>query len=594
MKLRRPLALICIAAVGVCGALNLMAARTAEVGGDAPQGILIEAETNKPTGDNKIVEVEGASGGKAVTSAADWQIVFDAPLPAGAGFQIWIRHKNGPLALKINQDGKVQDNWIWKSPENWAWTDAGIFSREQLGERLRIQRERGDKPASLLDAVVFAPAAIKVLPPFEPDDQAAPVAVNATVDWNKTVGAMRPMLWGWNDYEVTDPQKANDPVYQKLLADLQPPLVRIHHGGFSDSWTRAQTKTWDEAKIKAGLEASTGFKGAKIMMNVSHWPGWLSDQSTLSPEKEDEFARLCGDLVKVLQRLNYRVDYWEMTNEYDEAYEKAGKLDDLWRLFNKIAVEVRRADSKAKVGGPALRWAKPLWVEGFFKNCGQNTDFFTWHNYASGDIYDSNEMVLDRPAQIAGYTEAVRAAAQKWAPNRKMEFFLSEFNIKWVWNPIERRHGNNIGALFQASTLRRIALANNGQGIDGVMLWHAKGNSYGFIGGDNEKRSPYYLYLWGTKYLTGSIANHSSDDEKSLEILPIIQEDKTRSLLLIAKANRPIKIPNGAALLPVNGGQKLQVQRIDAKGFSENIEMPKTGDWSLPGYSITLLKTAKE
>lgn len=42
---------------------------------------------------------------------------------------------------------------------------------------------------------------------------------------------------------------------------------------------------------------------------------------------------------------------------------------------------------------------------------------------------------------------------------RKMETFLTEFNIQATWEPFERRHGNNVGAVFLASTVRRTALA---------------------------------------------------------------------------------------------------------------------------------------
>jgi hypothetical protein len=42
----------------------------------APAGVLVEAEANKPGGENQIVEADGASGGQAVTSKGSWQNVF--------------------------------------------------------------------------------------------------------------------------------------------------------------------------------------------------------------------------------------------------------------------------------------------------------------------------------------------------------------------------------------------------------------------------------------------------------------------------------------------------------------------------------------
>jgi xylan 1,4-beta-xylosidase len=560
---------------------------------DAPKGTLIEAEANNPGGDNRIVDAAGASGGKAVTSDGDWQTLFQAPLPAGDAWKVWVRHKHGPLSVKSVEDGKGKDNWNWKSPATWAWTDMGTFSRAQLGDSLRIGRQsRNDQPSPLVDAVVLAPDVVKVLPPFEPDTNAAPLTIKARVNWNQTAGQMKPAMWGWNDYEVLYPERAANAEYQKALAALNTPLVRIHNAGFSNAWTNAATRSWDVEKIRAGLKASTGFGKARIMMNVAEPPNWISDSKLMTPEQEDEFARLCGQLVRVMRdEVKVPVDYWEMTNEFDTSYEKSGRLDDLWRVFNKVVKEVRAADPKARVGGPALTWPKPVWVEGFFKNCGQNTDFFTWHNYASGDIYDSNETVFGKAQTIANMAQDVKVAARKWAPERKLEFFLTELNIKWVWDPIERRHGNNIGAAFLASTLRRIALGDEGRGIDGVTMWHAKGGAYGLINGDNSLRSPYFLYRWGVPYLSGRISAATTDDENSLEVLPIRRADQTVSLLLINKAPRTVQIPDGAGLLPA--GAKPRIERIDAKGFSDKVDMPLAGTWSLPGYSVTLITTAR-
>jgi xylan 1,4-beta-xylosidase len=561
---------------------------------DAPKGTLIEAEANKPGGNNRIVELAGASDGKAVTSDADWQMLFQAPLPSGDAWKIWVRHKHGPLAVKSVENGKVKDNWNWKSPAGWEWTDMGTYSRVQLGEGLRIGRQAGGggKPSPIVDAVVFAPDVIKVLPAFEPDGKAAPLSVKASVDWNKTAGQMKAGMWGWNDYEVLYPERAADKKYQEALRALNPALVRIHHAGFSTTWTNEATRSWDVEKIRAGLKASTGFGNAKIMMNVSGPPKWISEDKLMTPAQEDEFARLCGQLVRVMRdEVKMPVAYWEMTNEYDTTYEKAGRLGDLWRVFNKIAKEVRAVDPNAKVGGPALTWPKPAWLEGFFKNCGQNIDFVTWHNYASGDIYDPNENVLGKAQTIANMAQDVRDAARKWVPGRNLEYFLTELNVKWTWDPMERRHGNNVGAAFLASTLRRTALTDQGRGIDGVTMWHAKGGAYGIIDADNTLRSPYYLYRWGTRYLTGRIAAAKTDDENSLEVLPITRDDKTVSLLLINKAPRTVQIADGAKLLPA--GAKPRMERIDADGYNASPEMPLTGTWSLPGYSVTLLTTAK-
>jgi xylan 1,4-beta-xylosidase len=72
------------------------------------------------------------------------------------------------------------------------------------------------------------------------------------------------------------------------------------------------------------------------MVNIAYPPSWLAKEVPLTPAQEEEFAALCARLVRVMRDdVKRQVDYWEVTNEWDTKYEKAGKLDDLWRVYNK-------------------------------------------------------------------------------------------------------------------------------------------------------------------------------------------------------------------------------------------------------------------
>jgi xylan 1,4-beta-xylosidase len=559
----------------------------------APAGVLVEAEANKPGGNNQIVDAEGASGGKAVTSSGSWQNIFQAPVPPGDAFKIWVRHKNGPFMIKIKVDGQAQDRWFWNRPTEWQWTDAGVYARADLGEQLIIGRNQAsDEAAPIIDAVVFAPDKVQQLPPFRPDDKAAPLSIAATVAWNKTVATMPAMVWGINEQQVLYPKGAADATYQQLLGDLRSPLIRIHQADMAQQWTDEKTRDWDVAKIKQAVTASTGYGNAKVMVNIAYPPSWLAKEVPLSPTEEDEFAALCARLVRVMRDdVKRKVDYWEVTNEWDNKYEKAGRLDDLWRVYNKAHAAMRKEDPNAVIGGLGFTYAKASWIEGFLKNCGQNAAFVSWHNYATGNHFEPNEKVFAAVSgNIVGHARGVMEAIKKHTPDRRMETFLTETNVKYTWDPLERRHLNNVGAVFLASVARHMAL----EGVSGVNLWAQKGTSYGsLINEKNEVNMPYHLYRWAPRYLTGKIAQSTSANEKNLEILPIVRTDGTRSLLLISKAGQRVTIPNAAALFPA-GGKTVNAMRIDANGVAKIDAKDFSGaQWTIPGYSVTLLTTAK-
>ena len=47
-------------------------------------------------------------------------------------------------------------------------------------------------------------------------------------------------------------------------------------------------------------------------------------------------------------------------------------------------------------------------------------------------------------------------------PVRPIETFVNETNVKYTWDPYERRHQNTVGTLFQASVVHRLALLYKG------------------------------------------------------------------------------------------------------------------------------------
>jgi hypothetical protein len=564
-----------------------------------PAGIFVEAESPKPNSDCQVVDDAKAFGGKAVTSKKSWQPIFWADVPKDEKeLTIWIRHRGGAICLKSMTAGRQKDyGWIWSCPKDWAWTNAGRFNKAQLGDNILLLRNHeGTKPDAEVDCVVFSPDPKarptgnvtiypREFPSVEPDDQAPPVKVDVKVKWFKIIGKMPPMIWGVADYEVMTPQLAADKGFNEYLKSIHPPLIRVHCGYQAQEWIDPKTKTWNVEKIKAGFDGATGFQGAKIMMNIAGWPEWMdwNKKSVVSPESEDKFVRLCVDFVRVMRdQVKHRIDYWEFPNEKDESYEAVGKLDDLWRLINKIAVAIKKEDPTAKVGGAAFTWNRPDWVKGLLEHCGKNIDFISWHNYAVGDPYISTEEVFRRIDDLARHARDTQIILNHYYP-RKYETFITEYNLNWNWQGSEPRQKTGIAAVFDASMLKRWALER----VTGVTIWHARNGIFGLIDHDNTIRPSGYLYQWGIPYLVGRIAETRIGDAKSVDCLPIIAKNG-KSVLLMNKSPRPVLVPGGGKLL---SGEKGPVRflRINNKGLSTLNEV--SADIILPGYSVTLMTT---
>jgi hypothetical protein len=550
----------------------------------APKGIFVEAETNKPGGTNEIVEVEGASGGKAVTTSADYQNVFQAKLPEGDAWRVFVRHKGGPFALKTEVDGKGKDRWFYRKPTEWTWTETDVFSREDLGGK-ELRLGRGTSGEIFVDAVVFSPEAKRQLPASKPDPNAPAQKVAASIDWNKKAGIIPATAWGINEHEVNKPERAADPKYQDLLGALNSPFIRIHQAALTTQWTNAQTRDWDVAKIKAGFASSKGFGDAKLMITFDEWPAWMSKSTTLEPEKHAEFAALCARLVKIMRdEVKVPITYWEITNERDNNYEKAGKLPQLFQLYSDVAKAIRKEDSNARVGGLAFTWGNPKWI-GPFLTTKPDIDFLSWHNYGTGDLYESNEAIFAKvDSNIGGIARGVMAELKKNPPVRPIETFVNETNVKYTWDPYERRHQNVVGTLFQASVVHKLSSV----GVTGVNLWQERGSAYGSLIDDKNQTFPSYtLYTWGPKHLSGTLASATSGDTKKLEIIPVIGANGQKAVLLLNKASHALTLPPANSLLP---GFK-SAQQIHADSARVNLKIGD-GEMSLPGYSLTLLASS--
>ncbi len=415
------------------------------------------------------------------------------------------------------------------------------------------------------------------------------ITAKVTVDWGHVVARTTPFTFGSNDYEITRPEGAADPVYQSLLADLGIGLIRIHHAGLSDRWTNPTTKTWDEAKIKAGYDVSYP-QQPTIIQNIPGWPKWMvqNQDGLLDPSEYDNYAAFCAQLVDILnQRQQRKVVYWEPLNEQDVRYQKTGKLDELWAIYNKAAIAMKRQDPQIKVGGPVLTWNEPRRLAAFLEACKPNVDFISWHRYASSDAKASTDTLMSYTPNYKTQVQEFRKLAKQYIPDRNVPLLLGEYNINYDWRSGENRQHTHVGAVWFASVLKNLADA----GIDMATSWHLKDGVYGLIDPQNNLRPAATVFAWGIKYLTGTVMQADSN-HSFVEAMPVLQKDGTRSLLLINKSAGVVTL---TLQLPPEASQPKSIPMfyLDANGvknLSQRTAQLVAEPLMLNPYSLVLLR----
>jgi xylan 1,4-beta-xylosidase len=415
------------------------------------------------------------------------------------------------------------------------------------------------------------------------------ITAKVTVDWAKVVARTTPFTFGSNDYEITRLEAAADPVYQSRLADLGIALIRIHHAELSDRWTNPTTQTWDEAKIKAGYDASYP-QQPTIIQNIPGWPKWMaqSQDGLLDPSEYDNYAAFCAQLVEILnQRQQRKVVYWEPLNEQDVRYQKAGKLDELWTIYNKAAIAMKRQDPQIKVGGPVLTWDESRRLAAFLKACEPNVDFISWHRYGSSDAKASTDTLMSYTPKYKTQVQEFRRLAKQYIPDRNVPLLLGEYNINYDWRSGENRQHTHVGAVWFASVLKNLADA----GIDMATSWHLKDGVYGLIDPKNNLRPAATVFAWGIEYLTGTVM-HADSNHPFVEAMAVSQADGGGSLLLINKSAGLATLNVQAKQMPAKP-DSLLILSLDATGVKTTSLATATLEQQplmLNPYSLVLLR----
>ena len=408
------------------------------------------------------------------------------------------------------------------------------------------------------------------------------------IDWSNIAGTIDSAHWGVADYEIQEPNTAADPVFVDFMQKIDPAFIRIHRSSLSDRYTDKDTETWDSAYIVTCFDsAKMAYGDAKIMFNpMPQWPDWMDEPNVLTPAGEDKVIMLLAEIAQIMKNSGIHIDYWEIFNERDNEYEDDNALDRYFALYNRAYDTIKSVLPDAKIGGLAFTHPKYEWITGFLDQCAGKYDFISWHNYSNGAVNKPNDsvMVVERPGSIVSQAEGVINQLKARGLENKIETFLTEYNIQWTWDPIEERHGNHIGAMFQASVISRLAALN----LTGVAVWHNKGNAYGLINSKNEMRATGIMYSWGNRYLAGErVAVTDAPSRNKVEVIPVLNHSNDSSILFLNKSYLATQIPFDSLKMSKN----IRILTLDESSYYAYPLNIENDTLTLPPMSATLVTT---
>lgn len=249
--------------------------------------------------------------------------------------------------------------------------------------------------------------------------------MNVTIDFNRTVGKIKPMNAVNNGPVYTknaDQNSGNLDTY--TAANI--PYARTHDASFCASYggehTVDITAVFPSFDADENDPASYDFHytdeycetimmaGTKVFFRLGQKIEHGTKKYGILPPKDfKKWAVVCEHLIAHLNEgwadgHHYGIEYFEIWNEPD-LYGKCwlGTPEEFYELYCITAKHLKSRFPHLKIGGPALTGYREGWMRPFFEKVrAENApmDFYSWHRYAKNvsDVLDSvrkNRALLD-------------------------------------------------------------------------------------------------------------------------------------------------------------------------------------------------------
>ncbi len=373
--------------------------------------------------------------------------------------------------------------------------------------------------------------------------------VKITVDMQETIAKAKEDHYGLNFHKGLS-LASTDPAYKKLLAQLDPSIVRYHAAeqikeGNDKNWLKFDTKTWDTTKIAKVLADRPS--QAKVLIAITGWPRWFADPDSpkkLNMTKLDAYADFCAELVDIVNNhLGYNVTYWEPFNEKDKegGYQGEAEMIELARIYKACRKKMLEKDPNIKMVAAAFREPFQSNVEYFLSQIKpEEMDVFSYHQYGGGKAESISE-IYKRPKHLLEGAQKARKKLDA-AGFTKVPLWLDEWNIFWTWK-IDRETAymvKDVGAIFDALCYKMLI---ESQKLDAMLAWNTADAIYGKIKKDNTGYHPGGQLLKTLRvYGTGDVKQVHSDTPEAVQAFVVKQENAQVLFLFINRSERNVKL----------------------------------------------------
>jgi Glycosyl hydrolases family 39 len=234
---------------------------------------------------------------------------------------------------------------------------------------------------------------------------------------------------------------ANDQLEQQKLKALEVKYMRMHL-----TYTTSGDPTSKIVCAGDGCDTRwTGDQWITAIKNINAEPVVIVDAN--SPTDAANMVRHFN------QNATTAIHYWLIGNEPNTSGYSPQSYSD---AFNQDFDAMKAIDPSIKIGGGALAWYDPYWLQQFLQGSGSRVDFVDFHGYAQqGNVPGDYNKLFQLADGYGKSVEQLRQIIQRTVPDRASQIGIEvgEWELNWGGSA---QDNTNFHAVWTATTLGNI------------------------------------------------------------------------------------------------------------------------------------------